>query len=123
MIKKCTFQSILFVVEKLYINFSDQDLCQLEAEFISLRSIILDDTSEKALKGAAICHGDEEHAVACMYHLSLQKIPGTSLSKFHHLFNFVQVFCCASFTTMQKKSQFFMCQEKFDPIACLFRIR
>ena len=33
--------SVLFVVEKLkaYINFSDQDLCQLEAEFLSLQSI------------------------------------------------------------------------------------
>ena len=115
MIKKCTFQSILFVVEKLYINFSDQDLCQLEAEFISLRSIILDDTSEKVLKGAAICHGDEEHAVACMYHLSLQKIPGTSLSKFHHLFNFVQVLLCIIHNNAEKESVFSCVKKNLTP--------
>ena len=36
--QKCTFQSVLLVVEKLksYINFSDQDLCQLEVKILSL---------------------------------------------------------------------------------------
>ena len=81
----CTFESVLFVFEKLksYINFSDQDLRQLEAEFLSLQSITLDYKSEEALKEAAICHGGEEHAViyridVLWYHLSIQKIPGTS---------------------------------------------
>ena len=40
--QKCTFQSVLSVVEKLklYISFSDQDLCQLEAEFLSLNFLV-----------------------------------------------------------------------------------
>ena len=83
--QNCTFESVLFVFEKLksYIIFSDQDLRQLEAEFLSLQSITLDYKSEEALKEAAIYHGDEEHAViyridVLWYHLSIQKIPGTS---------------------------------------------
>ena len=46
-----------------YIDFSHQDLCQLDAEFLSLQSIILDDMSEEVLKETAIHYGDEEHAV------------------------------------------------------------
>ena len=40
--QKCTFQSVLSVVEKLklYISFSDQDLCQLEAEFLPLNFLV-----------------------------------------------------------------------------------
>ena len=78
--QNCTFESVLFVFEKLksYIIFSDQDLRQLEAEFLSLQSITLDYKSEEALKEAAICHGDKEHAViyridVLWYHLSIQK--------------------------------------------------
>ena len=60
--KKCTFQSVLFIVEKLksYITFFDQDLCQLEAEFLSLQSL---DDILKVLKEVAIRHCDEEHSV------------------------------------------------------------
>ena len=48
---------------KSYINFSDQDLCQLEAEFLSLQSITLDDMLEELFKEATIHHSNEEHAV------------------------------------------------------------
>ena len=44
-------------------NFSDQDLCQLEAEFLFFQSFNLDDMSEEALKEAPIHHGTEEHTV------------------------------------------------------------
>ena len=42
-------------------------------------------------RSVAIYHGNEKHAVICWinvlwYHLLLQKVPGTSWSKFHHLF-------------------------------------
>ena len=48
---------------KSYINFSDQDLYQLEAELLSFQSITLDDMLEELLKEDAIRHGDEEHAI------------------------------------------------------------
>ena len=65
-------------------------------EFLSRQSITLDDISEEALKEAVIRHGNEEHAVVyridvLWYHLSLQKISGTTRWKFHHLFNLVRV--------------------------------
>ena len=124
--KKCTFQSVIFVAEKLklYINFSDQDLCQLETEFLSFQSITLDEMSEEALKEAAIHH--EDHVVVyrinvLWYHLFLQKIPSTSRLIFHHLFNLVRV---VSFIIPSKaEGDFSTCQEKFDPTACVFRIR
>ena len=76
---KCTFRSVLFVVEKLksHINFSDQDLCQLEAEYLSLQSITLDDMLEEALKEVVIRHGNEEHAVVSVVSPVASKIPGT----------------------------------------------
>ena len=51
-------QSVLLVAEKLKscIIFSDQDLRQLE------QSITFDDTLEKALKEAAIFHGNEKYS-------------------------------------------------------------
>ena len=63
--QKCTFQSVLSIVEKLksYINFSDQALYQLEAEFLLLQSITLDDMSEEALREPVIHQGNEDHAV------------------------------------------------------------
>ena len=58
-----TKSSFCFVKLKSHINFSDQDLCQLEAEFLSLQSITLDDMLEELFKEATIHHGNEQHAV------------------------------------------------------------
>ena len=95
--QKWTFQSVLFLVEKLnlYINFCDQDFCLLEVEFGPLQPITLDDISEEAVKEAVICHDHEENEViyridVLWYYLSLQKITGTSRLKFHQLFNNVR---------------------------------
>ena len=115
--RNCTFRSVLFVDENLksYINFSDQDLCRLEEEFLSLQSITLDDIMKEAFKEAVIRHGDEEYAVVyridvLCYHLLLQNITSTSQSKFYHLFNLVRVVLCINpihSTATLKKSQLF----------------
>lgn len=65
MVKKYSFQSVLVVVEKLksYISFSDQNLCQLEVEFLSRQFITLDNMSEEVLPSELLPSGDEKHAV------------------------------------------------------------
>ena len=92
-------------------NFSDQDLCQLEAEFLFFQFFNLDAMSEETLKEAAIHHGAEEHTVfywidVLWYHLLLQKILGTSWSKFHHLLNLVRVVLCIIHSKREKESVF-----------------
>lgn len=120
--QKCTFESVLFVAEKLksYINFSEQDLSQLEEEFLFLQSITLDDMSEEALKEAAIRYDDEGQAVVyridvLWYHLSIQKIQGTNRSKFHNLFKLVQVVLCIIHSNAEEESVFSRVKKNLTP--------
>ena len=66
------------------------------------------------------CHGDEEHAVVyridvLWYHLRLQKIPGTSRSKFHYLFNLVRVVLCIIHCNAEEESVFSRVKKNLTP--------
>ena len=128
--RNCTFQSVLFIDVNLksYINFSDQDLCRLEEEFLSLQSMTLDDIMKKAFKEAVIRHGDEEHAVVyridvLCYHLLLQNITSTSRSNFLSLVQPRENGVMHQSQQPWRRVSFSICQEIFDPAACVFRIR
>ena len=104
--------SVLFVVEKLksYISFSDQDLYQLEAEFVSLQSIQM------------ICQRKHyERLSSSMAVNSMQSFTKSMSFSTTCCFKKFQVplrqnfitcsrlceSCYVLFTAMQKKSQFF----------------
>ena len=66
------------------------------------------------------CHGDEKHAVVyrievLWYHLRLQKIPGTSRSKFHYLFNLVRVVLCIIHSNAEEESVFSRVKKNLTP--------
>ena len=76
--------------------------------------------SERALRKALIRHGDEEHAVAyqidvLQYHLSLQNIPGTTRSKFHHMQKVVRVVVCIIHSNAEEESVFSRVKKNLTP--------
>ncbi len=61
--QKCTFDSVLFVTEKLkkHVQFTPQQLAELEQEFLLLQSITLEDMPQHALEEAVIRVDPESH--------------------------------------------------------------
>ena len=87
---------------------------------ISVPSVYLDDMSEEAFRKALIHHGDEEHAVVyqinvLQYHLSLQKITGTTRSKFHHMLMVVRVVLCIIHSNAEEESVFSRAKKNLTP--------
>ena len=120
--QKRTFQSVFFAEKlRLYINFSDQDLCQLEAEFLSLQSITLGDMLEEALKEVAMRHGNEELQ---SFTKSISFVATCGFKNFITCLTSCDR-CFASFTAMyiHSKSSFFTRQGQFDLTGFVFRIR
>ena len=125
--QRCTFSIVLFVVEKLksYINFSDQDLCQLKAEFLFLQSHLR--YVGGSVKEAAIHHSNKEHAViyridVLWYHLSLQKVPRTSRSKFHNLLSLVRVVSCIIHSNAEEESVSLHVRKNLTPQCTSFKL-
>ena len=87
---------------------------------ISVPSVYLDDMSEKVFRKALIHHGNEEHAVVyridvLQYHLSLQKIPGTTRSKFNHMLMVMRVVLCIIHSNAEEESVFSHAKKNLTP--------
>ena len=91
---KCSFQSVLWFIDyySSHFNFTPEQLSEMEEEYIQLLTISIDDFCKEALMEATIRTGgdDEDNVTYCIdtlwWYLCQMKIPGTSCSKFHHLF-------------------------------------
>ena len=103
--QKCTFESVLFVAEKLkhYEQFTPQQLNELaeqgllvEQGLLLLQSIVLNNLPNDVLEEVAICTDADGNNITyridvLWYYLSKDNIPGTKKSKFDNLFKLAKV--------------------------------
>ena len=108
---KCTFDSVLFVAEKLkkYVHFTQQQLSELEQEFLLLQSITIEDMPQHALDEAVVWVDPERNSKmyrmdVLWYHLFKMNVPGTTRSKFHNLFELVKVVLCIIHSNAEEES-------------------
>ena len=118
MIKSVSF-SVLFVAEKLkhYVQFSPQQLNELEQEFQLLQSIALDDLPNYVLEEAAIRTDADGNNITyridvLWYYLSKDNIPGTNKSKFDNLFKRAKVILCIIHSNAEEESVFSRIRKK-----------
>ena len=111
--QKCTFESVLFVAEKLkhYVQFTPQQLNELEQEFLLLQSITLDDLPNDVLEEAVIRTDVDGNNITyrtdvLWYYLSKDNIPGTNKSKFDNLFKLDKVILCIIHSNAEEQSVF-----------------
>ena len=110
--QKCTFEGVLFVPEKLkHVQFTPQQLNELEQEFLLPQTITFDDLPNFVLEEAVICtDGDGNNITYCIavlwYYISKDNIPVTNKSKFDNLFKLAKVSLCIIHGNVKKESVF-----------------
>ena len=111
--RKCTFDSVLFVAEKLkkHVQFTPQQFAELEQEFLLLQSTTLEDMPQHALDKAVIWvdpeSNDKVYRIDVLwYHLFKMNIPGTTRSKFRTLFELANVVLCIIHSNAEEESVF-----------------
>ena len=108
--QKCTFESVLFVAEKLkhYEQFTPQQLNELvEQEFLLLQSITLDNLPNDALEEVAICTDADGNNITyridvLWYYLSKDNIPGTKKISLITSSNLLRLYYAPSIATQKK---------------------
>ena len=120
--QKCTFDSALFVSEKLkrYVQFTQQQLAELEQEFLLLQSIAIEDMPQHALVEAVvrIDPKDDDKIYrfdVLWYHLFKMNIPGTTRSKFRNLFELAKVVLCIIHSNAEEESIFSRVRKNLTP--------
>ena len=96
--QQCSFESVLFLVERFqhYISFTKTEIVEMEEEFLCLQSLELDDLTSQEREEATIRVDEDGDSVTyridvLWYYLGLKKIPGSYRSKFPNLFKLVKV--------------------------------
>ena len=120
--QKCTFDSVLFVTEKLkkHVQFTPQQLAELEQEFLLLQSITLEDMPQRALEEAVIRvdpeSNDKVYRIDVLrYHRFKMNIPGTTRSKFRNLFELAKVVLCIIHSNAEEESVFSRFRKNLTP--------
>ena len=121
--QKCTFESVLFVAEKLkhYEQFTPQQLNELvEQELLLLQSITLDDLPNDVLEEVAICTDADGNNITyridvLWYYLSKDNIPGTKKSKFDNLFKLAKVILCTIHSNAEEEPVFSRVRKSLTP--------
>ena len=103
-------ESALLVAEKLkhYVQFTPQQLNELEQEFLLLQSITLDDLPNDVLEEAVIRTDADGNNITyridvLWYYLSKDNIPGTNKSKFDNLFKLAKVILCINHSNAEEE--------------------
>ena len=111
--QQCSFESVLFLVERFqhYISFTKTEIVEMEEEFLCLQSLQLDDFTSQAKEEATIRVDEDGDSVTyridvLWYHLFLMKIPGSNRSKFHNLFKLVKVILVIIHSNAEEESLF-----------------
>ena len=111
--KQCSFQSVLFLVErfKYYTSFTATELVEMEQEFMCLQSLELQDFTSQAREEATIRVDEDGDSVTyridvLWYHIFLMKVPGSNRSKFHNLFRLVKVILVIIHSNAEEESLF-----------------
>ena len=101
----------MFVAEKLkhYVQFTPQQLNELEQEFLLLQSITLDDLPNDVLEEAAIRTDADGNNITyridvLWYYFSKDNIPGTNKSQFDNLFQLAKVILCIIHSNAEEES-------------------
>ena len=111
--QQCSFESVLFLVERFqhYISFTKTEIVEMEEEFLCLQSLQLDDFASQAKEEATIRVDKDGDSVTyridvLWYHLLLMKIPGSNRSKFHNLSKLVKVILVIIHSNAEEESLF-----------------